>query len=193
MIETWFPTPIYYEDIGSDDISAEITAHLAKNPLNSALSMWQDNVDTTFSYGEGVNQNALMDSCPTFKAAVLDSAYEYLRAFNTPPKARLEIVESWANMSKKGQYQNFHEHGATHMSGVYYHRSTGAPEQGQLVFKAPASVMSVSPLMLREQNRVFYAPIQGRVILFPSFLLHSVMVNRTDNTRISCSFNLILR
>lgn len=198
MIEAWFPTPIYYEDIGTEDISAEIDAYLDQNPPTNAMDMWHDDVDTTFKYDdetgpEPVSQNTLMDYCPVFKKTVLDNAYKFLRALNPDTKAELELTEAWSNRNKKGQYQNFHEHGTVDMSGVYYHQSTGTPEQGQIVFKTPNPVMTSSALLHRQPNSVFYTPVQGRILLFPGFLQHAVRMNRLENTRICCAFNFTIK
>ena len=85
-----------------------------------------------------------------------------------------------------------HEHPGMTISGVYYHQ---ADEQaGSLCFRNP------NPLMLnchwpgRDLEYYQTAPIPvvvGRMVLFPSWLAHSVStVKSTDTHKISISFNL---
>ena len=188
-IEGWFATPVYYADIATPEIKVELDAYLAANPFHNAFGFWADDVDTTWVKKK--RTNTLMETCPTFRTAVEANIREYMANLDYS-NAGLEITESWANQTAKGQYQNHHEHGAAHISGAYYHSSTGQKEQGELILKNPAPAAVVSQLMLQQIHTVHYPSLPGRLILFPSFLSHAVTVNQTDTPRISCSFNALI-
>ena len=166
-IEGWFATPVYYADIRTARINEEIESYLTNSPMHSALDTWNDDVDTTYTSGK--TDNTLMDTCPTFKSAVLANAQEFLMGINYFG-AELEITESWANQTARGQYQNAHEHGTSaDISGAYYHKSIGEKKQGQLVFADPSLAARISKPMGQQSHTAQYTAHAGRLILFPSF------------------------
>tara|TARA_R110000803_G_scaffold48624_1_gene101089 strand:- start:6 stop:605 length:600 start_codon:yes stop_codon:yes gene_type:complete len=195
MIEAWFATPVYYEDVGTDEISKEITAYLEERPFRSALGVWNDNCDITFDRETGSqgtkSHTNMLAACPTFKHTAITNATRYLGMLGHPPEAKPEFVyDAWANRTKKGQYQNYHLHGDADISGVYYHESTGEHEQGSLILKNPSSAFEISRLTGNQPQDVHYPPVQGRLFLFPGFLEHAVLINQTNTPRISVAFNL---
>ena len=89
-----------------------------------------------------------------------------------------------------------HQHPNSLWSGVYYVK---APENsGDLKIDDPrASASMIRPKqkegklpsrLFRETN---YKPIAGRCIMFPSWLVHCVDPNESNDTRISVSFNFL--
>ena len=105
------------------------------------------------------------------------------------------ISECWANLSRVGDDHPRHNHPNAMLSGVYYVR---APENcGAITFYDPrpqASVLypAVQDSTPHNSHRHTIGPGEGLLILFPSWLEHSVERNESGNERLSISFNVML-
>jgi uncharacterized protein (TIGR02466 family) len=78
------------------------------------------------------------------------------------------------------------------LSGVYY---LNVPrDSGEIVFRDPRPGANHAPYRLFKDDgdSEAFMPTEGLVILFPSYLEHFVLPNRSDGDRISMSFNLTL-
>ena len=108
-------------------------------------------------------------------------------------KQEVNINNMWAIINTGGSTNLRHQHGNSTISGAYYVR---APiNSGDIVFydPRPAPVYShpnvVKPNSLNAQvNRI--SPKEGALILFPSYLDHSVNENHSNDERIVISFNI---
>ena len=108
----------------------------------------------------------------------------------------------WANINHKYSYNRFHTHPGSLWSGVYYVQSP--PNCGSILFKLVDRDLYGTPTYEKDNidrqthqwQTIEHKPIEGRVILFPSWLGHEVQQNLTDvegenGNRISISFNTI--
>ena len=117
-------------------------------------------------------------------------------------KKNLVVENMWANVSPKYAYNSYHHHSESLWSGVYYVQSP--PNCGYITFYNKGEKFPIrSPVYEKKDpstrqphqwDTVFYEPIEGRLILFPSHLGHEVEQNLTDvegqdGYRISISFN----
>lgn len=186
MIESWFHIPIFFNDFENKVLHQELDNAISNVEIKSADSMWNDTVQTSFTYSDN---NRLLESCPELTSTIYNSILEYIDIFNFEHDNSIHIKESWVNITERGQFQHFHTHAGNDISGVFYHQATGEQEEGNIVFKTPSPVVAQARLMHFEPNTVYYPPKKGRLILFPSFLEHAVLPNKTDNKRISVSFN----
>ena len=134
--------------------------------------------------------------------------------WNNNYKQHLAIQSShgWMNINRKGDFNREHVHPDCHWSGVYYVKVRA--NCGELIFHNPitASSMVDSSHLLNikskktdyditgeQQNNfvdssflggVTLDPHEGTLLIFPSWLFHSVYPNRSDYDRISISFNI---
>ena len=107
----------------------------------------------------------------------------------------IALTSAWLNVNDTRQCMNGeHVHGDV-FSGVFYLQ---APEEsGKLVLQNPAINRMWNGCALTAQKNQFTGesiriePVEGNIILFPSYLPHSVETNNHDEERISISFNLI--
>jgi uncharacterized protein (TIGR02466 family) len=109
-------------------------------------------------------------------------------------KQPLVIGSGWVNINRKGNFNARHIHPRAYLSGVYYLQ--GGDESGEIVFHSPLIAKEMTdpdfddpPPFL--SDIAFYRPAPGRCLIFPAWLEHSVFPNRTDDDRISVSFNVI--
>lgn len=106
------------------------------------------------------------------------------------------LTEAWININDSRQCMNSeHIHGDV-FSGVFYLHCP--PGSGKLSIQNPGINKMWSGCNLSNQKNQFTGesiciePIEGNIILFPSYLPHSVQTNDHDEERISISFNIIV-
>ena len=108
--------------------------------------------------------------------------------------AYIKMINSWANISRKGEYTMPHIHEESSWSCVYYVTPT---EDANLYFKDPRLLeyMDKSHHYLKQPyaNMIRKRPFNaGEAILFPSWLEHGVGPNTSDNARISIACNFLI-
>ena len=117
---------------------------------------------------------------------VLDSLEAEYEAF--------EITSCWANINPPGKRHIPHHHPNNFLSGVYYLRTPkGAPP---ITFFDPRPQAHFISPKVRKNNaynsgQVNVEACEGLLVLFPAWLIHQVGENRTNENRISISFNLM--
>lgn len=99
---------------------------------------------------------------------------------------------AWANISRKGDFNTTHTHPGMTWSGVYYvdtGETPGQHDSGALRFSdpTPGSAASFLPFVARVCPEI--QPVPGLMVLFPSYLPHSVHPHRGNGVRISVAFN----
>jgi uncharacterized protein (TIGR02466 family) len=117
-------------------------------------------------------------------------------------------IQGWANVNRFGDYHNLHNHPHAWLSGTYYVK---VPEQppadspdlpgrndrtpGAISFfdpRAQANMVAVKgDPQVEAEYRVM--PQAGEILLWPAFLHHLVHPNLAKETRISVSFNIMLK
>ena len=106
------------------------------------------------------------------------------------------VIEGWVNVSGPGASNRHHVHGGSFWSAVYYVR---APESdsGQLVLhdpRMPALRMYAPTLRFKSAGaeQLFrLQPKSGTIVMFPSWLQHSVEPWEGEGERISIAFNIM--
>ena len=115
-----------------------------------------------------------------------------------PGRARGWKCEGWANLSGDGGYNDPHCHGGTYWTAVYYVRADPG-EGGELVLHDPRlpAIAMHAPTLRFEPNggevAINLPPEPGLLVMFPSFIVHSVAPYRGEGLRISISINLSAR
>ncbi len=107
-------------------------------------------------------------------------------------------VTMWANINGPGNANQAHCHPGAFWSGVYY-VDTGGAESGELLLedpRYPMAYMGVPNLVLKDvtgspmQSQTVVSPEAGMLVLFPSWLRHSVRPHRGNTDRVSVALNL---
>ena len=105
------------------------------------------------------------------------------------------ITSCWANINRRGRAHHDHTHPNNYLSGVYYPK---APKgSGGIVFADPRPQASmIAPEFTQmtpfTSNVHRVEPEAGRMILFHSWLPHSVEANASGEERVSIAFNVML-
>ena len=105
-----------------------------------------------------------------------------------------EITGCWANVLAKGAAHKAHSHPNNFLSGVYYVRI--GPGTDTINFHDPrnqAGVIRPPVVELTAENtdQVVVRVKNGTLLVFPSYLQHSVDANMSEEERISISFNIM--
>jgi len=111
------------------------------------------------------------------------------------------ITNSWAVKHSPGDWAQFHLHTNCLLSGVYYFDVK--EDQGDLTFTSDyGSNTGIFPININltfKENNIFNSkkwwmkPRNGNLYIFPSWLLHSVGENKTQDDRYSLAFNVHLK
>jgi len=108
-------------------------------------------------------------------------------------KVTARMTNCWANENDKDSSNVIHNHPRSALSGVYYVQT---PENcGDLFFRDPREAPAMVEPPMRERTswtfqKVTYKPQVGRLLIFPSWLMHGVEPNLSDQTRVCVSFNV---
>ena len=106
---------------------------------------------------------------------------------------------AWININKPGDYNIKHVHPTNNLSGVLWVK---APQNsGDIVFDSPNNFESYleNKSYIDDFKKSYFIddsyhcyPTEGRMIVFPSHLQHHVQENKSNEDRISVSFNIRL-
>ena len=107
----------------------------------------------------------------------------------------VKITGMWAIINKKNASNSMHIHSNNYISSAYYVK---APKNcGDIVFYDPRFAATyrypkISKTNKLNSNIVSFQPKEGMLVLFPSYLQHSVNLNKSNKERVVISFNINL-
>jgi len=124
----------------------------------------------------------------------LNDAVVSVLAFLKISQVDFQITGVWANINPPDAAHRKHGHPNNFLSGVYYVRTHKGADT--INFHDPRSQMEiikppVTELTAENTDQVVVKVKNGTILLFPSWLAHSVDTNRSDEARISVSFNVM--
>ena len=189
-----FSTPIWtmlvddYKSINAEMLGY-IKALQAENPKGinkSNVSGWHSNPfdmkhSSVLSFFNKIQKN--------LNKAIVDLGWDN-------PSNEFKITSSWSIINKKGSSNNRHIHSNNYISAAYY---VSAPEGcGDILFYDPREAKVIRRPKSIDKNSlsadvINVKPKEGLLVLFPSYLYHSVEENITDNERTVISFNLDIK
>ena len=108
-------------------------------------------------------------------------------------------LEMWANVSPAGASNQVHAHPGCVWSAVYYVDDGGDPESGKLVLhdpRYPMNRMAAPDLVFAadgaaEEMKYEIIPEPGKLVAFPSWLMHGVKPHQGSRDRISVALNIM--
>ncbi len=142
-----------------------------------------------FNMQENEPKNFIKFILPAIEQVITDMNWE-------KQKQSININNMWAIINTGGSANLRHQHGNSTISGAYY---VCAPKNsGDIVFydPRPAPVYTypkaLKPNLLNAQVNGIN-PKEGALVLFPSYLDHSVNENLSNEERIVISFNISIQ
>ncbi len=190
----FFPTPVWtlqldnYQSINEQMYKfIKITQSKDHEGINkSNIKGWHSK---DFNMQENEPKNFIKFILPAIEQVITDMNWE-------KQKQSININNMWAIINTGGSANLRHQHGNSTISGAYYVR---APKNsGDIVFydPRPAPVYTypkaMNPNLLNAQVNGI-SPKEGALVLFPSYLDHSVNENLSNEERIVISFNITIQ
>ncbi len=107
----------------------------------------------------------------------------------------VKIINMWAIINEEGAFNQKHQHGNSDISAAYY--VSASDNCGDIVFYDPRPATVYKHPISKSANILnatinSIKPEEGLLVLFPSYLEHSVNPNNSDTKRIVISFNINL-
>ena len=187
--ELFFPTPIYIANLNEPGLNEQLERDITAW-ANKDKGLNRTNVN-------GWHSPTNMNELPEYKKLV-DILYQAQRTIYDQEQLDSEpyLGNMWANINPPGGMNRTHIHPNSLWSGVYYVKAP--KESGHLKVEDPRSVglMSRPRMKPGEQpsrlwRETHYEPFPGRLIMFPAWLTHCVDPNKSNDIRISVSFNFM--
>ena len=187
--ELHFPTPIYILDIKDQNLNAQLERDVI-SWMNQDKGIKRTNI-------KGWHSTTNMHERPEFKRLV-NALYEAQKKIYIEEHLESEPVlgNMWANVNPPGGMNRAHQHPNSLWSGVYYIKAE--KNSGQLKIDDPRAAASMvrpkqksGELSSRLWRETHYEPVAGRCIMFPSWVMHCVDPNESNDIRISVSFNFL--
>lgn len=183
----FFPTLIWSHQIEAGaasrmnlGIRAKLDALIAASPDKNHTGMWQTEHD--------LHTLPELQELTTYFKGATKGVLEFLETESQD----VEITGCWANISPAGADHRSHMHANNFLSAVYY---VSVPAGGdKITFHDPRAQIHVMAPAVKKLNgyNCEYVNLEvreGMLILFPSWLVHSVPGNAGDGMRISIAFN----
>ena len=104
---------------------------------------------------------------------------------------KFEVDRMWCNVNTKDDFNMIHSHGQFQFSGAYYVKAP--KDSGQIVFRDPRPAAITNEFVTSQFNggEVYrIEPEEGKLLIFPSYLDHMVMPSKSDDDRVSISWNI---
>lgn len=196
-----FPTPVIIRRMPNSetlnvDLRAAIERNKAANPKGihrSNIFGWQSDSHMLKWGGEAARKLAA-EILATCGQCTTD-----LGMVGNAPRFEM-AMEMWANVSPARAPNQNHAHPGALWSAVYYVDDGGDPGGGPLVLQDPKFPMNraYAPDLVfvdedgkREENLFTIAPTPGKIVLFPSWLIHGVKAHKGVGERISIAMNIM--
>ncbi len=186
-----FPTPVWTIQLNNyKNINEKMYSFIKQNQKKDEVGINKSNVKGWHSKDFSLNDEAPQK----FIAFILPAIEQVMTDMNWEKNKQIaKINNMWAIINIGGSANLRHQHGNSTISGAYYVR---APlNSGDIVFydPRPAPVYSHpnvvdSNILNAQVNSI--SPKEGALVLFPSYLDHSVNENLSNDERIVISFNI---
>ena len=197
-----FPIHIYQRNVKEtvylqDELVEPIYNDYKNRKDRKVPNGWFTNhIHTTFD-DDGVN-NTIFSTNPRIREIYFDNITRFF-----DQKVSFDILEFWANVYEKGEYQEDH----THLSSEYDSRTAqfscihflkfDSEKHVPVAFVDPIEITRYTSLEMKSNHysHHYYPKVnEGDLLMFPSYLGHFVQPSEPTpgNPRITVSFNLAL-
>ena len=192
ITEYHFPTPVYIQEVSN---AVELNQYLEQKILQWS----QQNKGVSKTNAGGWHSTTDMNRKEEYNVLTKELFNMQEEIFKKELLAQKPVLGNmWANINYPGNFNRPHLHPNALFSGVYWIK---APEKsGDLMLYEPRQGAQCTmpnrkegklpPELWRE---VHYTPRAGTIVMFPAWLWHEVRPNKSNDIRISVSFNFLQR
>ena len=187
-----FPTPIYITML-----PVELSSLI---PFLDSQDMNTDSDEA--NYGRRSKDSYILhkQECDSLRKFILESVQDFADSTLLYNYSSYKLSQSWVSHKEPGQHHIMHTHPNSLISGVFYygkveektpaikfHKTGGGVNQSVIAPKVKADKRSSK--FAWQEFSVNFEP--GLLVLFPSYLHHSVPVNKSNSVRSSLAFNVV--
>lgn len=137
------------------------------------------------------------------RAQINQTVIAYLKSIGIDYAVNWQI-HAWANINRAGDYHDPHNHPHAYLSGTYYLKMPGEGAKKRqrndvrpnaITFYDPRTGFNMSSIKGDPyvDPELTVMPKPGLLMMWPAALMHFVHPNLSDETRISLSFNIVLK
>lgn len=100
-------------------------------------------------------------------------------------------IDGWININKTNSYNKPHTHPGSVLVGCFYVKVP--QDSGDLSFvRSDASSCALTFANKPSENTFLLQPQEGRLYIFPPWLMHMVTINKSESDRISIAMNFLV-
>ena len=180
-----FPTPVYETFLSREITKTEL------NYMNKVSTQLQKNTGNVTSKSKTVLKGKPLKKLENFFIEHVNHYFDEI--IHSSSNIKPYITLSWLNYTKENEYHHAHEHENSMVSGVFY---VSADESDSIRFYKSGYQQikpSIKEYNLWNSTSWYVSARTGKLILFPSWLSHSVDHKKSDNLRISLAFNIFIK
>lgn len=193
-LNLFFSTPVWTSTIKNhSSINVEIEKYIKSIESYDVEGLQKSNLKGWHSPNFDLKSreviNYVNSVSPNINEALVDMGWDI-------KNQNVEIQSMWSIINRSGAANSRHIHGNCFISAAYYVR---APKDcGDIIFHDPRSEPTyfhprVSAPNKLNTNIIRITPKEGLLILFPSYIYHSVDANKSNQERTVISFNINLK
>lgn len=173
--------------------------------LKLVREMEKANKDLTTDYRENNPLNVDQPGANWLRGHVNAAVIDYLKSLGVDYPVNWQI-HAWANVNRMGDYHDPHNHPHSYLSGTYYIKMPseasmkrggrrGDLRPGRITFYDPRTGFNMGSIKGDPyvEPEFTVLPEPGLLLMWPASLMHFVHPNLSDETRVSLSFNIVLK
>lgn len=199
MISNLYPSPIYTTNSPSkllDSLKSFVTTteHTREKRGHSTVGGFQSDSKVFESKEDSIEQ--LKSFIGKEVTKYWPSLFNALTGLNFEKNVPPFELWGWITSLKSGGFNSPHIHPRSTISGVYYIKTPveilenkDRSFAGWIGFMDPRSNVQIWPLA-EHLNYFFIPPVEGSLVLFPSYLQHFVPPFNSEGNRVAIAFNL---
>ena len=187
----FFSTPIWISEIDNHEaINKELMEFIYNEKNNDPVGKRKSNINGWHSKHFDLQSDSLKNFLGAINSKIGEATIDM--GWDTNNQV-VKITSMWSIVNKQNSFNERHHHGNSALSAAYYVNAD--KDSGDIVFYDPRQAFTFShpePSQINDLNAQVKSvtPKSGRLVLFPSFLDHSVNPSQSSEDRIVISFNV---
>jgi len=189
----FFSTPIWVSKIDNyENLNVNMLSYINdlqnKDPQGIIKSNFNGWHSKNFNLKEDMPAKFISSISKNINTALNDMGWDLTSQY-------IKITNMWSIINEEGAFNQKHHHSNSDISAAYY--VSAHDECGDIVFYDPRPARVYKNPIAKSPNKLnatinSVKPENGLLVLFPSYLEHSVNPNLSNKKRVVISFNLSL-
>ena len=193
LVHKLFPVPVFEKKLDNhEELNKELEKYIYNLKKNDPKGQIKSNSGGWHSpYFNIKNSPPLHKFISSFNDYLYKVVSDHM-SWKCEPK-NVNIINMWSVINQKNTFNIRHAHPNSMMSAAYYVKAK--KNSGNINFFDPKEIKTMYHPPYKEYNdlsseAVKIEPEEGKLLLFPAYLQHSVDKNLSDEDRIVISFNV---